>query len=191
MAAQFLAQPAFSHLLFIDADIGFTPDQAFRLLDSGHDVVGGVYPTKQIDWARAKRAWERGRDDVAGASHSYVVRFLPDPANKVEVDDAGFGVVAYVGTGFLMIRRTALQRLVDAHPELLARHGDLGTPGAEAAMLFETMIEPGTGQYLSEDYAFCRRWQDLGGDIHADFRGRFTHVGHAAHHGGLEDVGRR
>ena len=49
---RFLGRPGLSHLLFIDADIGFSPDQAFRLLASGHSVVGGVYPLKNIFWDR-------------------------------------------------------------------------------------------------------------------------------------------
>src|SRR4051812_11070400 len=47
MAAKFLKSRA-THLLFVDADIGFTPDQVFRLLDASHDLVGGVYPLKRI-----------------------------------------------------------------------------------------------------------------------------------------------
>ena len=79
-----------------------------------------------------------------------------------------------------------MQRIVDAHPELRARMGDMADPLApEAVMVFETMIEPETGQYLSEDYAFCRRWRDLGGEIWADFQTRMTHVGHAAYTGSL------
>ena len=39
------------------------------------------------------------------------------------------------------------------------------------------MIEPETGIYLSEDYAFCRRWRDLGGEIWLDAQGSLTHSG--------------
>jgi hypothetical protein len=38
-----------THLLFIDADIGWTPDDADALLDAGVDVVGGCYCKKQVD----------------------------------------------------------------------------------------------------------------------------------------------
>jgi hypothetical protein len=55
----------------------------------------------------------------------------------------------------------------------------------QAVMVFETMIEPETGQYLSEDYAFCRRWRDLGGEIWADMQSRLTHVGYTAYSGSL------
>src|ERR1700760_482086 len=48
--AHFLAQKQHTHLFWIDADIGFTPDQALRLLLADRDVVAGVYPLKRIDW---------------------------------------------------------------------------------------------------------------------------------------------
>jgi len=189
LAAQFLAHPEATHLFFCDADIGFAPENVFRLLDAGKDVAGGVYPIKAIDWEKARRAAQRGVQDLVAASLGYVVRFLPSPTNSIEVTDDGFAAVAYVGTGFLMIRRAAAQKVCDAYPELRAKMGDMGdglTP--EAVMIFETLIEPETGQYLSEDYAFCRRWRDLGGDIWADVAARLTHVGHAAYAGSLLDA---
>src|ERR1700741_2476027 len=52
----FLDDPAATHLLFVDADIGFTPRQVLRLIESGADVVAGVYPIKKVNWDKAKRA---------------------------------------------------------------------------------------------------------------------------------------
>lgn len=185
MAAQFLRSGA-SHLLFVDADIGFAPEQVFRLLQADRDVVGGIYPTKGIDWTKTRAAATAGREDLLASSVGYVVRFIPNPTNSVEVDDAGFGPVAYVGTGFMLIKRQAMQRVCDAHPELKARLGDLGGRGVEeAVMVFESMIEPETGQHLSEDYAFCKRWRDLGGEIYADFLGELSHVGSMVFRGSL------
>src|SRR3979490_2934278 len=57
----FLDNPAATHLLFVAADIAFTPDQVFRLIESGADVVAGVYPIKRINWDKAKRMLESGR----------------------------------------------------------------------------------------------------------------------------------
>jgi hypothetical protein len=185
LAARFLAHAEATHLLFIDADIGFEPANVFRLLDAGKDVIAAVCPLKKIDWEKVRKAVKDGVSDLQAAAIGYVVRFLPTADSSVEVND-GFAQVAYGGTGFLMIRRAAMQRLVDAHPELRAKMRDMGDDLApEAVMVFDTMIEPETGQYLSEDYAFCRRWRDLGGEIWADFEARLTHVGHAAYTGSL------
>jgi hypothetical protein len=184
LAAQFLASDA-THLFFVDADIGFRPENVFRLLKAGHDVCGGVYPLKRVEWDKARRAAQAGVADIEAASLGYVIRFIPTPDHSVEVDN-GFAKVTYVGTGFMMLKREAVRRVADAHPELTAKMGDMADKAAaECVMLFETMIEPETGQYLSEDYAFCRRWRDLGGEIWADMESRLTHVGHTAYSGSL------
>lgn len=188
MADKFLTSDA-SHLLFVDADIGFRPEQVFRLLDADRDLVGGVYPIKSIDWAKVRQAAIDGKRDLMAASVGYVVRFIPTPNNSVEIDDDGFGPVAYLGTGFMLIKRVVVERVAAAHPELKARLSDTSGGGPkQAAMIFETFIEPDTGEHLSEDYAFCSRWRDLGGQVFADFQTRLTHVGHAAYAGSLMDA---
>jgi len=185
LAARFLAYAQATHILFIDADIGFAPENVFRLLEADKPLIAAVCPLKFIDWEKARAAAKAGAPDLMAASLGYVVRFIPTPDHSVEVEN-GIAKVAYGGTGFLMIRREAMQQLVDAHPELRAKMGDMGDRLAgEAVMVFETMIEPETGQYLSEDYAFCRRWHDLGGEIWADMEARLTHVGAAAYTGSL------
>jgi len=185
MATRFLAHPQATHILFCDADIGFAPENVFRLLAAGKPVIAGVCPLKFIDWEKARAAAKADVADLRSASLGFVVRFIPTPDNSVEIND-GIAKVAYAGTGFLMIAREALQQIVDAHPELRAKMGDMvGGQAEEASMVFETMIEPETGQYLSEDYAFCRRWHDLGGEIWADAEPPLTHVGSAAYSGSL------
>ena len=185
LAAQFLAHPEATHILFIDADIGFLPANVFRLLEAPKQVIAAVCPLKSIDWEKARLAAKADVADLQAASIGYVVRFLPTADKSVNVQN-GFAQVAYGGTGFLLIERDAMQRICDAHPELRARMGDMGdTLAREAVMVFDTMVEPETGQYLSEDYAFCRRWRDLGGEIWADVSARLIHVGHAAYTGSL------
>ena len=190
-ATRFLDETDHTHLLFVDADIGFEPDHVFRMLTAGKDLVGGVYPTKRIDWDKVRAAAAAGKADLQAASLGYVVQFIPSPTNSVDVDDAGFGRVAYVGTGFMLIRRTVLEQVRAANPALQALVSDVGQPPRTAALLFETMIDPDTGRYLSEDYAFCRRWRDCGGEIWADFQGRLTHTGHATYSGSLMDAKRK
>jgi hypothetical protein len=191
LAARFLAHPEATHILFCDADIGFSPQNLFRLLDAAKPMIAGVYPLKLIDWDKARAAAKADAPDLMAASVGYVVRFIPTPNHSVEIED-GIAKVAYGGTGFLLIERQAMQSMVDAHPELRARMGDMADKLVEeAVMVFETMIEPETGQYLSEDYAFCRRWRDLGGEIWADTEARLTHVGSTAYSGSLMQAMRR
>src|SRR3982074_1340499 len=51
----FLDNPSATHLLFVDADIGFTPHQELRLIQPGADVVAGVYPIKRVNWDKARQ----------------------------------------------------------------------------------------------------------------------------------------
>src|ERR1700753_173440 len=78
----FLEDPTATHLLFIDADIGFTPDQVFRLIESGADVVAGCYPIKRVNWDKAKRAMAAGRQDLAADPLGFFVEL--DHSAEVE-----------------------------------------------------------------------------------------------------------
>jgi hypothetical protein len=183
----FLDDPTATHLLFIDADIGFTPDQVFRLIESGADVVAGCYPIKRVNWDKAKRAMAAGRTDLAASSLDYVLEI--DNPDEVKVVN-GFTRVRYAGTGFLMIRRQVFEKMC-AHPEYAplqflrehSRDALAGSPNRFA--LFECMIDPATGTYLSEDFAFCKRWTDIGGEIWADLDSRLDHVGPSVFHGDI------
>jgi hypothetical protein len=98
--------------------------------------------------------------------------------------------VRYAGTGFLMIRRQALEKMCE-HPayaqlQFFREHSIdalAGSPNRFA--LFDCMIDQSTGTYLSEDFAFCKRWTDIGGEIWADIESRLDHVGPSVFHGDI------
>src|SRR6201992_824650 len=71
LMTQFLDDASATHFLFVDADIGFQPEQVFRLLESGADVVAAVYPIKRVNWEKAKRAIEARRPNTASAALDY------------------------------------------------------------------------------------------------------------------------
>jgi hypothetical protein len=183
----FLDDPSATHLLFVDADIGFAPEQIYRLIESGADVVAGCYPIKRVNWDKAKRAIEANRPNLVAASLDYVLE-IDDPDRVVVVN--GFTRVRYAGTGFLMIRRHVLEKMC-AHPayaplQFFREHSrDALVGSANRFALFECMIDPSTGTYLSEDFAFCKRWTDIGGEIWADLGSKLDHVGPSVFHGDI------
>ncbi len=178
IVTQFLDDATATHLLFIDADIVFEPDQFFRLLDFNAEMSAAAYPTKKVDWDKARVLSQSGVKDLKSSALSYVVEFT-DP-KKIEMKN-GFGKVKYAGTGFLMITRETLLKMIAKYPELkysgqhLAQDPFKGSEFRYA--LFNCFIEPETGVYLSEDYSFCRRWTDMGGEIWMDLKSQLTHVG--------------
>jgi hypothetical protein len=178
LVAHFLVAPQATRLLFIDADIGFEPDQVFRLMDFDADVTACAYPAKLIDWERAATAIKSDHANPQAAALRYVFA-VEDPTRLVT--RGRFIRAQYAGTGFLMVRRAALLKLYAAYPHLKYRYVDYQTdPLADSphrVALFECMIDPVTGKYLSEDFAFCRRWTDLGGQIWIDTGSKLMHLG--------------
>jgi hypothetical protein len=174
--AAFLADPEATHLMFIDADIGFTPEQVFRLLDFGVEFAAGSYPLKALDWDRIAKAVHAGDTNLAGALY-YAVSWGGD---EIAICN-DFARIPYVGMGFVLIRRSALMTLSQAYSPARLDSSEAGQAGGYGRLdrsgLFDPIIVSDTGRYLSECFAFCQRWADLGGEIWLDVRSKLTHVG--------------
>lgn len=176
LVGRFLDRPDATHLLFVDADIGFSPEAVFRLLDADKAFVAGLYPLKAVQWEALPARVVAG-EPLASAGLTYVGTVLDPPEGRRE---GNFATAAYAGTGFQLIRRTVFERLIAAHPDLkftgVHQPGGAGG-GNQLYALFDSIIDPETGAYLSEDFAFCRRWRALGGEIWLDLKSELTHVG--------------
>ncbi len=184
LVAQFLDDPQATHLLFVDGDIGFEPEQVWRLIASGADMSAAIYPVKRIDWDKVRTIMHSTRPNPPAAALNYV--FEVEDRNAVVVRSE-FAKVRYAGTGFLLIRRAAIERMC-AHYSALHYRSDHSIDGATASSnrfaLFECMID-GNGTYLSEDFSFCKRWTDIGGEIWADLKSTLQHVGPLVFRGDL------
>ncbi len=176
IVAAMLDQPEATHLLFIDADISFPPEQVARLLALDRDMVAATYPVKSIDWDAIPARHVNNQEPLAEAGLVYVGKLCEGASAKSE---AGFATADYAGTGFLLIKRAALLKMIAAHPEAKYRavQSFPPSPGSDHLYaLFDCVIDE-QGTYLSEDYAFCRRWRKLGGEIWLDRTSMLTHTG--------------
>jgi hypothetical protein len=177
LVSKFLNTESATHLLFIDADITFEAAQIVRMLRFGEDVVAGVYPLKMMLWdeAASERAGSGESPDTAA------LRYVGYPAEGAEFEARdGFVTGWYAGAGYMMISRSALRRMTEAFPETrytAAHTGPVPDSSPNQYALFDCMIDPVTGHYLSEDYTFCARWRSIGGKIWLDTLGQLVHVG--------------
>jgi hypothetical protein len=69
-----------THMMFVDSDIGFNPQDVLALLalsddDSPYDVIGGPYPKKCISWEKIKHAVDKG---VADNDPNVLEKFVGD-----------------------------------------------------------------------------------------------------------------
>jgi hypothetical protein len=196
----FMENPDATHLFFIDADIEFNPEDLLRMVAYDKPVVVGAYPKKAVNWESilmAARNPDLSEDanSIEGHSSNYVVNFdfLNDEAgnrtSQVQIVD-NLIRLRDAGTGFMCIRKDVIQRLFDAHPELKYVNDINVDKKFEPHMyaLFDTLIDPESRRYLSEDYAFCRLWQQLGGEVYLDPRTALNHVGHYTFRGNIRKL---
>jgi hypothetical protein len=80
--------------------------------------------------------------------------------------------VKRVGTGFMMIQRHVIEKMVAAHPEWTYEN-KLKDDQISAVFDFKII----DGQYVGEDYLFCDRATQMGFTVHIDVDISLPHVG--------------
>ena len=179
--AQFLANPQWTHLFWIDADIGFSAQAAFRLLLSGYDIAAGVYPLKRENWPDGGVAAGTTQQQFEATFTRYTVNAkASETTSQVEltIQPDGFMEMTEAPTGFMVIKRAVFERLVASYPDLRYVPDSIGE--ADLGLhyrFFDVMVDPQTRRYLSEDYGFCRLWSGLGESIYIDANSNLTHQG--------------
>ena len=170
--AHFLEDEENTHLLFIDSDIIFEPEDVYRLIQAEKDVIAGMYPKKYIVWDRLKKDPNAERVDFP-------------IGGEIKVTDDDFIESGYLPTGFLMIKRKAILKLIEQHPELKYKNDidGYGFDNDNFYNLFNAGIR--NGIYESEDWGFCSLWKESGGQvlIHPDIN--LKHVGWHEYSGNL------
>ena len=171
---RFVQKTDADYFMFIDADVHFDPESVVRLLESGHDISVACYPKKCVMWDQAKQLVKQGdQRDPAKMASSLVVNF--GAANRPVVN--GFIEILDGPTGFMMIKREVFKNLEEKFPELWCKNDHQNRDFDDYHACFDCMIDPESKRYLSEDYAFCRRYQQIGGKIFADINTTLGHVG--------------
>jgi len=180
LVATFLDMPQATHLMFIDADISFRPEDVHRMIKFDNEVVAGMYPVKNFDWTQFKNKMssDMSEEKLAEAGLHFVG--MPCPEKDREQRN-GFVTGTYAGTGFMLIKRSALERMIFAYPQTKYALAHVYPIPKERSnnlyALFDCIIEPGTNAYLSEDFTFCRRWREIGGKIWLDPYSKLCHYG--------------
>lgn len=182
--ARFLYKTECDYFMFIDADIHFEAESVIRLIQSGHDVAVAAYPKKAVLWDQADKAIKEGdKRDPAKLTSSLVLNFKGQSVPIVN----GFAEVLDGPTGFMLIKRDVIKKMYEKYPELECVNDHQNRDLDKYCAVFDCMIDPVSRRYLSEDYAFCRRWQQMGGQIHADVTCTLGHVGNLRFFGSMDD----
>lgn len=171
LAHQFLESQA-THLMWIDADIGFNALDIVSMLVADKDIVCGVYPKKEVDWAQVARAVRAGvpAEELSNHAGLFAIKLLDDSAGRFEADSDGLLEIAAGGTGFMLIKR----RVFDALSEDVAEYAPDRNLIKE---FYATTVDPESGRLITEDYHFCRLARSHGFKIYAAPWARLYHAG--------------
>lgn len=164
----------YTHLMFIDSDIGFSPQDVLYLMavssqaDSPYDIIGGPYPKKTIAWEKIKLAVDKGMADENPQNlENFVGDYVFNPKAGTERIALGEPCeVLEIGTGFMMIRRQSLEKFRDAYPQYWYRPDHIRTKefdgSSKIMQYFQAEIDLKSERYLSEDYWFTQKCQEIG-----------------------------
>jgi hypothetical protein len=197
---EFLNRSDCTHLLFIDSDINFNPQDVIAMLALDRDVIGGPYPKKAIKWNNIKKAVQMHPDMDAGVLEKLTGDYVFNPVKGT----AQFSVsepleVMEIGTGFMMIKREVFPKWAEKYPEYKYKPDHVGQAHFDGSRYihayFDTVIDSkdsivggGSERYLSEDYMFCQMWRKMGGQIYLCPWMKTQHIGTYAFTGNMPAV---
>jgi hypothetical protein len=182
----------YTHMMFIDADVGFNPDDVISLLalqsdESDYDIIGGPYPKKCISWEKIAMAVNKGAaDEDPNNLENFVGDYVFNPVvsdgettREIRLDEPA--EVLETGTGFMMIRRKTFEKWQATYPEKMYRPDHVRTEhfngDREICMFFDCVIDPDSKRYLSEDYYFCQQSRKAGMKVWLCPWMKLTHTG--------------
>jgi len=176
-----------THLLFIDADIGFTLQNLLRVIEFNREVVTCTYPVKGFYWQQLLDRIKENNNIDEQTMRDYLLQFNVNLYPNTEFKN-GFARVKESATGFMLIKREVFTTIMDKNPQLKYKP-DLRT-GIENSQnaydFFPVGIykeKDGVNRFLSEDYYFCRLAEECGFEIWTDLSTPITHLGSTEYHG--------
>jgi hypothetical protein len=169
-----------NHLaLWLDDDIFFNPESILQLLalSDRYDFLSAPYSRKGLHMDRMHAAATLGwkSTDIESVAGTPNVNYL---VNAMRLDEPT--PVLEAGSGFWLHRRKVLRMMADSLPHIRYRRTpeEIAHYGSDHAHdFFRVGVWPETGEYLSEDWWFCREWRNLGGTVHCCFWVPTHHLG--------------
>jgi hypothetical protein len=190
----------FTHMLFIDSDIHYSPQDVLALLALDKDVIGGPYPKKSINWKNvadtARRHPNLEPKELEKLVGDYVFNVVKGTKQFTVTEPLE---VMEIGTGFMLIKREVFEKMSEAYPLIRYKPDHVGQANFDGSRYihayFDTVIDTkdsitggGSDRYLSEDYMFCQMWRKIGGEIYLCPWMKTQHIGTYAFTGNMPAV---
>ena len=190
----------YTHLMFIDSDIHFDPNDIVALMALDKDVIGGPYPKKSINWNNIAETARRNPDLNPRELENLVGEYVFNVVKGTQQFQVSEPLqVMEIGTGHMMIKRHVFDKMAEAFPQIRYKPDHVGQAHFDGSRYihayFDTVIDTvdsytggGSDRYLSEDYMFCQMWRKIGGDVWLCPWMKTQHIGTYAFTGNMPAV---
>tara|TARA_A100001011_G_scaffold195608_1_gene203969 strand:+ start:1553 stop:2335 length:783 start_codon:yes stop_codon:yes gene_type:complete len=169
----------FTHILFIDSDIEFPAEAVIDLFNIDKDVACCAYSKKSFNWKRFMYSMQteiQSKESLESRGLDYNFNAFTDKNSKViKSENEDFIRVKHASAGFMMVKREIVNKLCQKHTELTIKTDGLNKEDKTICGLFCCMIKDKV--YLSEDYSFCERVNDIGGEVWLNITHNLNHIG--------------
>ena len=164
-----------THLLFIDADIAFNPNDVVKMVKEDKALIGGVYPYKKINWDNIAKNAKEGKDDVFDGLFTYNIQVTQE---QEENRSEGVSECLYLANGYMLIKREVFEKVkVDEYTSNNTFSGSEFLMRRKIKNYFDTSIDFEHDVLLSEDQRFCNLWRETGGKTYFASYARAAHIG--------------
>lgn len=183
IVGRFLSNPSYTHLLFLDADIGFNIKNFIKLWNAGKDVSVGIYPSKHFQFDNVSQYSNKASpQEIKSLCLNYMINYDKDEKGNAIIDkEKGLIKLKFGTTGFMLITRNVFNKLREHYPDKVFYNNTLqnqhNITRGNLTTFFDTMIHPIHKDYLSEDYTFCYLWRQLGGEVWGIIDSKLSHYG--------------
>jgi hypothetical protein len=180
--SHFLTDAEATHILFIDSDIEFSPEDVLRLLHVNQPVVCGGYAQKWFSEEMMRRVFQGPYTPPDPLELCTKVSVHLKPATEAAPVMEG----EYATTGFLLVKREAFEIMMRKYPErkyIMDIDGYMGANPDYYFDFFPVHIHPQTRRYESEDFGFSRLWRESGGGPGAEPKIHVVTTLSLKHHG--------
>ena len=180
IVADFLQREA-DALLMVDSDMGAMPQVVLRMIDFDRPLVGCMYPKRLFNFEPT--VGKIGDlPTLLQRSMQFVGRLETRTEGQIDlVLDGGFARALHLGTGLLLMRREVFEKMKKAYPDLAGRgFNPEAFPGPRFEQnwgFFNPLAVATGGSNLAEDFSFCLRWREAGGEVWAEVESPIAHVG--------------
>lgn len=190
----------YTHMMFIDSDIHFDPNDVIALMALDKDVIGGPYPKKSINWGNVAETARRNPDLNPKELENLVGEYVFNVVKGTQQFQVSEPLeVMEIGTGHMMIKRNVFEKMGEAFPQIRYKPDHVGQANFDGSRYihayFDTVIDTkdsytggGSDRYLSEDYMFCQMWRKIGGQVYLCPWMRTQHIGTYAFTGNMPAV---